>query len=77
MEDKYNIYTIIALFILSAMLIMMSLIAGAYGDALDKAQIYIKEWQNNCDSLRKKNCELHMKVYELQDSIITLKYKED
>ena len=34
-------------------------------------------WYNKCDSLIDRNYKLSEKVFELQDSIITLKYKED
>ncbi len=69
-------YLIIVIAVLLMLMVFMMLALDSYHDGFEEAQIYIEEWHNKCDSLLDKNCELHEKVYELQDSIITLKYKE-
>lgn len=43
----------------------------------DDSQQYVDYWRNKTDSLSDENFKLYMKVYDLKDSIITLKYGDN
>lgn len=74
---RLNVGLLVAAFLLLVLVILQSVIIGVYADSFEEHQQILDDWHNICDSLIDRNCELSEKVIELQDSIITLKYKED
>ena len=77
MMQKLNISLLVAAILLMLLVILQFVVIGFYSDTFKENKQTIEWWHNKYDSLLDKNCELHEKVYKLQDSIITLKYKED
>ena len=74
---RLNVGLLVAAFLLFVLVILQSVIIGVYSDCFKEHQQMLDYWYNKCDSLIDRNYKLSEKVFELQDSIITLKYKED
>lgn len=74
---RLNVGLLVAAFLLFVLVILQFVVIGVYADSFEEHQQMLDYWYNKCDSLIDRNCELSEKVFELQDSIITLKYKED
>ena len=77
MNERINIGHMVVTILLCVLVIVQLVVISAYSDIFKEHQQMLDDWHNKCDSLIDKNCELHEKVFELQDSIITLMYKED
>ena len=56
--------------------IFQGIVIGQMQRLNDDSQQYIDYWRHKTDSLSDENFKLHMKVYDLKDSIITLKTKQ-
>lgn len=76
MKEKSFVYMVIAVLCSVFLLFMLLLVTINYRESLEYHTQVLDEWHNKCDSLLYKNEELYEKVYELQDSILMLKYKE-
>lgn len=74
---RLNVGLLVAAFILLVLVILQFVVIGVYSDSFEEHQQMLDYLHNKCDSLIDRNCELSEKVIELQDSIITIKYKED
>ena len=74
---RLNVGLLLAAFLLLVLVILQFVVIGVYADIFEEHQQMLDDWHNKCDSLIDRNYELSEKVFELQDSIITLKYKED
>ena len=74
---RLNVGLLVAAFLVFVLVILQSVIISFYSDCFKEHQQMLDYWYNKCDSLIDRNYELSKKVIELQDSIITLKYKED
>ena len=77
MMEKFNISMLVVSVILFVLVVLQFVVIGSYSDSFKENQQMLDVWHNKCDSIIDKNCELHDKLYELQDSIIRLKYKEE
>ena len=74
---RLNVGLLVAAFLLFVLVILQSVLIGVYADSFEEHQQMLDDWHNKCDSLIDRNYELSEKVIELQDSIITIKYKEE
>jgi uncharacterized protein YoxC len=77
MTEKLNISLLVVSVLLFVLVVLQFVVIGSYSDSFKEHQQMLDVLHNKCDSIIDKNLELYDKVYELQDSIITLKYKED
>ena len=74
---RLNVGLLLAAFLLLVLVILQFVVIGVYADSFEEHQQMLDDWHNKCDSLIDRNYELSEKVFELQDSIIAIKYKED
>lgn len=75
MPDKVtaiNAVTLAAVVVLFALVIFQGVTIDQYND---DSQRFIEYWRHKTDSLSDENFKLHMQIYELKDSIITLRFE--
>ena len=73
---KFNLEATAVIIILFGLTVYLGIVIGQMGRLNDDSQKYIDYWRHKTDSLSDENFKLHMKVYDLKDSIITLKTKQ-
>lgn len=71
---KFNLTATAVIIILFGLTVYLGIVIGQMQNLNDDSQQYIDYWRHKTDSLSDENFKLHMKVYDLKDSIITLKY---
>ena len=74
---KFNLAATAVIIILFALTVYLGIVIGKMQMLNDDSQQYIDYWRHKTDSLSDENFKLYMKVYELKDSIITLKYGDN
>ena len=74
---KFNLAATAVIIILFALTVYLGIVIGQMQSLNDDSQQYIDYWRHKTDSLSDENFKLHMKVYDLKDSIITLKYGDN
>ena len=55
--------------------IFQGIVIGQMQRLNDDSQQYIDYWRHKTDSLSDENFKLYMQIYELKDSIITLRFE--
>lgn len=73
---KFNLAVTAVIFILFGLTVYLGIVIERMEMLNDDSQQYIDYWRHKTDSLSDENFKLHMKVYDLKDSIITLKLKQ-
>ena len=73
MKPEHIIFIAIALLILAACLVDVVIEQKRY---IDQAEGYIHYWQQQTDSLQTANHQLQMQIFDLRDSLITIKYRK-
>ena len=79
MPDKgtsVNDVALAAVVVLFALVIFLSITLVKMKQYNDDSQQFIDYWQHKTDSLLDENFKLHMQIYELKDSIITLRFEQ-
>ena len=71
---KFNLTATAVIIILLGLTVYLGIVIGQMQSLNDDSQQYIDYWRHQTDSLSDENFKLYMKVYDLTDSIITLKY---
>lgn len=74
---KFNLAATAVIIIMFALTVYLGIVIGQMQSLNDYSQQYIDYWRHKTDSLSDENFKLHMKVYDLKDSIITLKYGDN
>jgi len=74
---KFNLTATAVIIILFGLTIYLGIVIGQKQSLNDDSQQYIDYWRHKTDSLSDENYKLYMKVYDLKDSIITLKYSDN
>ena len=74
---KFNLAATAVIFILFGLTVYLGIVRGQMQRLNDDSQQYIDYWRHKTDSLSDKNFKLYMKVYDMKDSIITLKYGDN
>ena len=74
---KFNLAATAVIIILFGLTVYLGIVIGQMQRLNDDSQQYIDYWRHKTDSLSDENFKLYMKVYELKDSIITLKYGDN
>jgi predicted PurR-regulated permease PerM len=74
---KFNLTATAVIIILFGLTIYLGIVIGQMQSLNDDSQQYIDYWRHKTDSLSDENFKLYMKVYDLKDSIITLKYSDN
>ena len=74
---KFNLAVTAVIIILFGLTVYLGIVIGQMQMLNDDSQQYIDYWRHKTDSLSDENFKLHMKVYDLKDSIITLKYGDN
>ena len=74
---KFNLTAIAVIIILFGLTVYLDLVVGQMQRLNDDSQQYIDYWRHKTESLSDENFKLYMKVYDLKDSIITLKYGDN
>ena len=74
---KFNLAATAVIIILFGLTVYLGIVIGQMQMLNDDSQQYIDYWRHQTDSLSDENFKLYMKVYELKDSIITLKYGDN
>lgn len=74
---KFNLAATAVIIILFGLTVYLGIVIGQMQRLNDDSQQYIDYWRLKADSLSDENLKLHMKVYDLKDSIITLKYGDN
>ena len=74
---KFNLAATAVIIILFGLTVYLGIVIGQMQRLNDDSQQYIDYWRHQTDSLSDENFKLYMKVYELKDSIITLKYGDN
>ena len=74
---KFNLAATVVIIILFGLTVYLGIVIGQMQSLNDDSQQYIDYWRHKTDSLSDENFKLHMKVYDLKDSIITLKYGDN
>ena len=74
---KFNLAATAVIIILFGLTVYLGIVIGQMQRLNDDSQQYIDYWRHKTDSLSDENFKLYMKVYDLKDSIITLKYGDN
>lgn len=74
---KFNLTATAVIIILLGLTVYLGIVIGQMQMLNDDSQQYIDYWRHKTDSLSDENFKLYMKVYDLKDSIITLKYGDN
>ena len=74
---KFNLAVTAVIIILFGLTVYLGIVIGQMQRLNDDSQQYIDYWRHKTDSLSDENFKLYMKVYDLKDSIITLKYGDN
>ena len=74
---KFNLAVTAVIIILFGLTVYLGIVIGQMQMLNDDSQQYIDYWRHKTDSLSDENFKLYMKVYDLKDSIITLKYGDN
>lgn len=74
---KFNLTATAVIIILFGLTVYLGIVIGQMQMLNDDSQQYIDYWRHKTDSLSDENFKLYMKVYDLKDSIITLKYGDN
>ena len=77
MKARINFAAIAVIVVLFMMVIFQGIVICQLERAVDDSQGYIDYWRLKTDSLSDENHQLYMQVFDLKDSIITLKYGKD
>ena len=72
-----NVAAIAACIVLFVLVVFQGIVLCQMQRLNDDSQQYIDYWRHKTDSLSDENFKLYMKVYDLKDSIITLKYGDN
>jgi len=75
MKEKINIGLLVTAVVFMALTFFESIIITQYKIICDEDQKTIDYWVHKQDSTAKKNFELIMQIYDLKDSILTIKRK--
>jgi hypothetical protein len=79
MPDKgttINFAAIAVSFVMFVLVIFQGIVIAKIQGMNDDLQGFTDYWRHKTDSLSDENFKLYMQVYDLKDSIITLKYGE-
>ena len=71
---KFNLTATAVIIILFGLTVYLGIVIGQMQMLNDDYQQYIDYWRYKTDSLSDENFKLHMQIYELKDSIITLRF---
>ena len=71
---KFNLAATAVIIILFGLTVYLGIVIGQMQMLNDDYQQYIDYWRYKTDSLSDENFKLHMQIYELKDSIITLRF---
>lgn len=74
MGDKINIVAIAAIIVLFVLCVFQGVTLVKMQQYNDDSQQFIDYWRHKTDSLSDENFKLYMQIYELKDSIITLRF---
>ena len=69
------IYMTAAVVVLFALAIFQGVTLVKMKQYNDDSQRFIEYWRNKTDSLQDENFKLYMQIYELKDSIVTLRFE--
>jgi archaellum component FlaF (FlaF/FlaG flagellin family) len=72
-----NTVALAAVVVLFALVIFQGVILVKMKQYNDDSQMFTEYWRHKTDSLSDENFKLYMEVYDLKDSIITLKYGDN
>ena len=72
---KINFAAIAVVVVLFVLVVFQGIVICQLQGAVDDSQTYIDYWRLKTDSLSDANHQLYMQVYDLKDSLITLKYE--
>ena len=72
---KFNLTATAVIIILFGLTVYLGIVIGQMQRLNDDSQQYIDYWRHKTDSLSDENFKLYMKVYDLKDSIITLRFE--
>ena len=75
MGEKINIGAIAAIIVLFVLCIYQGVMLVKMQQYNDDSQQFIDYWRHKTDSLSDENFKLYMQIYELKDSIITLRFE--
>lgn len=75
MGEKINIGAITAIIVLFVLCIYQGVMLVKMQQYNDDSQQFIDYWRHKTDSLSDENFKLYMQIYELKDSIITLRFE--
>lgn len=78
MPDKgtaINAVALAAVVVLFALVIFEGIVIGQMQRLNDDSQQCIDYWRHKTDSLSDENFKLYMQIYDLKDSIITLRFE--
>ena len=70
-----NAVAISAVVVLFALVILQGVTLVKMKQYNDDSQRFTEYWRHKTDSLSSENFKLYMQIYELKDSIITLRFK--
>ena len=74
---KFNLVATAVIIIMFALAVYLGIVIVQMQNLNDYSQQYIDYWRHKTDSLSDENFKLHMEVYDLKDSIITLKFGDN
>jgi hypothetical protein len=74
MGEKINIVAIAAIIALFVLCIYQGVMLVKMNQYNDDSQRFTEYWRSKTDSLSDENFKLYMQIYELKDSIITLRF---
>ena len=72
---KFNLTATAVIIILFGLTVYLGIVIGQMQRLNDDSQQYIDYWRHKTDSLSDENFKLYMQIYELKDSIITLRFE--
>lgn len=76
MKEKINIGLLATAIVFMALTFFESIIITQYKIICDEEEKAIDYWTHAQDSTSNKNTELILQIYDLKDSIMTIKYKD-
>ena len=72
---KINFAAIAVVVVLFVLVVFQGIVICQLQGAVDDSQGYIDYWRLKADSLSDANHQLYMQMFDLKDSLITLKYE--
>lgn len=70
-----NAVALAAAVVLSALVIFQGVTLAKMEQYNDDSQRFAEYWRHKADSLSDENFKLYMQIYELRDSVITLRFE--